>query len=123
MLPPFPRKTGFNNGALMKPGDREKMTTTWFVSRHPGALEWARRQGIQVDRQLSHLEVDRVQPGDTVIGTLPVHMVWAVNRRGGSYLHLSLDVPERLRGRELSADDLETCGARLEAFRVERDKR
>ncbi len=92
--------------------------TTWFVTRHPGAIEWARRQGIAVDRQVNHLDPDTVEPGDTVIGILPVHLAARVCGRPARYLHLSLDVDAALRGRELSVDELEHCGARLEAFLV-----
>ena len=94
--------------------------TTHFVTRHPGAVEWARRQGLAVDRQVDHLELTELEEGDTVIGILPVHLVAAVCERGGRYLHLSLDLPPELRGRELSADDMEKTGARLEAYHVER---
>ncbi|MFM2069223.1 MAG: hypothetical protein RLZZ584_4132 [Pseudomonadota bacterium] len=94
--------------------------TTWFISRHPGAVEWARRQGLQVDHWLMHLDLDLavIGPGDTVAGTLPIHLAAQVCQRGARYLHLSLDLPARLRGRELSADDLALAGARLEQFHV-----
>ncbi|MBK1692602.1 CRISPR-associated protein Csx16 [Ectothiorhodospira mobilis] len=92
---------------------------TYFVSRHPGAMEWAARHGIQVDQQIDHLDVERIQAGDTVIGTLPVHLAARVCQRGGRYLNLSIDLPPHLRGRELSADDLEALGARVQAFHVQ----
>jgi CRISPR-associated protein Csx16 len=92
--------------------------TTWFISRHPGAVEWARRSGRAVDRWQAHLDTAQVHPGDTVIGTLPVHLAAQVCARGAHYLHLSLDLPAPWRGRELSADDLCTAGARLEAYHV-----
>ena len=63
--------------------------------------------------------LDTVAPGDTVIGILPVHLVARLCMRGAVYLHLSLDLPTTARGRELSADDLEAYGARLQAFIVE----
>jgi CRISPR-associated protein Csx16 len=91
---------------------------TFFLSRHPGAVDWARRQGLAVDHWLAHLDVAQVQPGDTVIGTLPIHLAAQVCARGGRYLHLSLDMPAELRGRELSADELERAGARLEGYSV-----
>ncbi|HXF47489.1 MAG TPA: CRISPR-associated protein Csx16 [Burkholderiaceae bacterium] len=94
--------------------------TIWFVSRHPGAAAWARRQGLSVDRMVEHLDVAAMQPGDTVIGTLPVHLAAAVCERGARLLHLALDLPPALRGRELSAEELAACGARLEQYRVER---
>lgn len=99
-------------------GDPAAAGTTWFVSRHPGALEWARRKGIVVDRVVAHLNVEDVKPGDTVIGTLPVNLAAEVCARGARYLNLSLDLPEDARGRELTADELERYGARFEAFVV-----
>lgn len=94
--------------------------TTYFVTRHPGALEWAARQGLSVDFQLSHLEVAMIQPGDTVIGILPLNLVAEVCARGARFFNLSLTVPPEARGRELSADELEQFGARVEEYRVER---
>lgn len=95
------------------------MTTT-LVTRHPGAVEWAARQGLKVDKHLTHLDPAAVQPGDTVIGTLPVNLAAAVCARGGQFWYLSLDLPEGARGRELSADDLDAYGARLEAYAIQR---
>lgn len=95
--------------------------TTWFISRHPGALQWAARQGLRADHWVPHLDPAQVQPGDTVIGTLPIHLAAQICARGGRYLHLSLDLPPAWRGRELSADELERAGARLEAFRITTD--
>ena len=92
--------------------------TTWFVSRHPGALEWAARQGLRIDRFATHLDPAEVQGGDTVICSLPVNLAAVVCRRGGRYLNLSVTLPAELRGKELSADQLDQLGARLEEFRV-----
>lgn len=95
--------------------------TTWFVSRHPGAVEWAARNGLTVDRQIAHLEIAEVRAGDTVVGTLPVNLAAEVCARGACYLNLSLDLPEAARGRELTTDELERFGARLEPFLVEHE--
>lgn len=92
--------------------------TTFFVTRHAGAVEWARRRGLQVDRQVSHLEATDVAAGDVVIGSLPVHLAGQICQRGARYLHLSLDMPPAARGRELSADELDAYGARLEPYAV-----
>ena len=86
-----------------------------FVTRHKGAVEWARRQGIEAET-VAHLDPEEIRPGDTVIGTLPVHLVAEICQRGARYLHLTLDLPREARGRELSADDLEAFGARLQEF-------
>ncbi len=96
--------------------------TTWLVSRHPGAVEWIKRQGIAVDHRVEHLDIDAIGSGDTVIGTLPINLVAEVCDRGGSYRHLTLDLPPELRGRELSADDLRRCDARLESYRAWKEK-
>ena len=94
--------------------------TTFFVSRHPGAADWLREQGLVVDRRVAHLDPAEVGPGDTVIGTLPVHLAAAVCARGARYLHLTLDLPPDWRGRELSAADMAACGTRLEEYRVKK---
>lgn len=92
--------------------------STYFVTRHPGAREWARAQGLHIDRSLEHLDPAEVQAGDTVIGSLPVALAAAVCARGARYLHLTLDLPATLRGRELDAATLTGCGARLEPYEV-----
>lgn len=94
--------------------------TTFFVSRHPGAADWASTQGLAVDRALDHLDADRVAAGDVVIGTLPVNLAATVCARGARYLHLSLDLPADWRGRELSAAEMRACSARLEEYLVRR---
>ena len=94
--------------------------TTYFISRHPGARKWAERQGLSVDRVLDHLEVAAVRPGDVVIGTLPINLAAEVCVRGARYLHLSLDLPFEKRGLELSADEMQRFGARIEEYQVEK---
>ncbi|WP_298236511.1 CRISPR-associated protein Csx16 [uncultured Azohydromonas sp.] len=93
--------------------------TTYFVSRHPGCVEWARLQGVQVDAWLPHLDLCQVQPGDTVIGTLPVHLVAEVCRRQAAYVHFSVDLPCHMRGVELDASQLQLLGATLRRFEVQ----
>jgi len=92
--------------------------STLFVSRHPGAKDWAEEQGLRVDLHLTHLDPSRIHSGDTVIGTLPVHLAAAVCSRGARFFNLSLDLPAQWRGRELSADELNQCKARLECFEI-----
>lgn len=91
---------------------------TYFVTRHPGARTWAAEEGIAVDAVIDHLDPASIQPGDTVIGSLPVNLAAEVCERGGRYLHLSLDLPAELRGRELSAEDMRRVGARVEQYRI-----
>lgn len=91
---------------------------TWFISRHPGAVAWAREQALPIDHFVAHLDLQAVQPGDTVIGTLPVNRAAVLCERGIRYLHLSLELPAHLRGQELSADQLRDLGATLQQFDV-----
>lgn len=92
--------------------------TIFFVTRHPGAIDWAARRGICVDKSVTHLEPSQVAAGDTVIGTLPVQLAEQICKRGANYLHLTLDLSPEARGRELCADEMDAFGARLEAFVV-----
>lgn len=94
--------------------------TVYFVSRHAGAIAWARSQALAVDRWMPHLDIDAVRAGDTVAGTLPVHLAAAVCDRGARYLHLSLGLGAQRRGQELTAPELDAAGARLEPFDVRR---
>lgn len=93
--------------------------TTWFISRHPGAIAWASEQGLRIDQHLTHLDTARIQRGDTVIGTLPVNLAAAVCSQGARFFNLSLELPAHWRGRELSADELRQCQARLECFEIQ----
>lgn len=91
---------------------------TWFVSRHPGALQWIQQCGPAFDCHVPHLDPAQVQRGDTVIGTLPVHLAAQVCARGAAYLHLVLQTPPDARGRELSAQELLALGATLQPFEI-----
>lgn len=82
-------------------------------------MAWAQRQALSIDRYVAHLATEQIKPGDTIIGSLPVNLAAAICARGARYLHLSMELPEHLRGQELSADQLESLGARLTAYRIE----
>ena len=97
----------------------ERPGITWFVSRHPGAIEWAQRGQLVIERWVAHLDPTEVAAGDLVIGTLQVNLAADVCKRGARYLHLSLSMPSAWRGRELSAEALLAVCAELSAFRVE----
>jgi CRISPR-associated protein Csx16 len=94
-------------------------STTWFVSRHPGAIEWAKRHQLCVDQWAPHLTLHLVQPGDTVIGSLPVNLAAQVCALGARYGHLSLELPAHLRGVELSADQLDSMETQIQWFHIE----
>lgn len=94
--------------------------TTYLVTRHQGAVEWASAQGFAIDQVVSDFDPTCVQLGDRVIGTLPAPLAATVCERGGRYIHLTLDLPPALRGKELTPADMDACGARLEEFRITR---
>ncbi len=94
--------------------------TVWFVTRHPGALDWLYRQGLRADRVVPHLDPCSVAEGDTVIGIFPVNLVAELCERNVRYLHISVRLPPALRGVELSATQLDLLGATLEQFSVQR---
>lgn len=94
--------------------------TTWLVTRHAGAKEWAEQAGVCPDEGniVSSLEPEQVVAGDLVVGTLPINLAASVVSRGARYLHLSLEVPAEARGRELSANEMRGYGARLEEYEI-----
>lgn len=92
--------------------------TVYFISRHPGALAWAREQRLAIDEVLMHLDGALIGAGDTVIGTLPVGRAAEVCAAGASFISLSLELPSSARGRELSATELRRYGARLERYHI-----
>lgn len=95
--------------------------TTWFVSRHSGAIAWARSAGVKVSSGgvVASLDVEQVKSGDLVIGTLPINLAAEVLRRGARYEHLAMELPSDARGQELSEEDMCRYGARLERYHIE----
>lgn len=94
--------------------------STWFVTRHPGALAWLKSQGLSCDHCVEHLDAKAVRPGDIIIGLLPAHLAADVCDRGAIYLHLSIDLRREQRGRELTVEEMYQAGARLEQIIVRR---
>lgn len=92
--------------------------TVWFVSRHQGALDWLQQSGRHVDRVVPHLDIAEIARGDTVLGTLPLHLAAEVCAKGAAFYFLQLPQEAALRGSEYSAEDMTTMGARLRRFEV-----
>lgn len=98
------------------------MTVT-FISRHPATIKWAKSKNIAIDQWKSHLHsISEFNEGDTVIGTLPIQLVFELNARGVEYIHFSLSIPEHLRGAELTAAQLEQCLPNLQSYSVIKNK-
>lgn len=95
--------------------------TIYFVTRHPGTLQWAQQNHLKFDIHLEHLtDLNSLQAQDIVIGILPINMVYQLNCRGVRYIHLSLQMPAQLRGMELDPQQLNACHATLEEFVVQK---
>lgn len=92
----------------------------FFISRHLGAISWIHQQSIDIDHFVKHLEIEKIHAGDTVIGTLPLQLAFAVQERGARYLHLTLNVPADWRGTELTVEQLQLCNAHLVEYQLNR---
>ena len=94
--------------------------TTFFVSRHQGAKEWINSTDIHVDHFIEHLDLSILSSGDVVIGTLPINIAADIQERGVNYVHINLNLPKSLRGKELSAAQMKQGCAQLQEFIVSR---
>lgn len=93
--------------------------TTYFITRHLGAIQWANANDISYDKHLTHLDdISSLKAGDRVIGTLPINIVYELNQMGVRYQHLSLTIPPHLRGVELDIDGLLACDAHIKEYVV-----
>lgn len=93
----------------------------WMVSRHPGAIEWVKAEGVSVDHFVSHLTSDNYpKPMDIVIGSLPIHLVAELNANNIRFFHLQVNIPSELRGQELSAEQLKALGGTLHEYQAQR---
>ena len=94
--------------------------STFFISRHPGAIEWSRRQNLGIDQWITHLDPKIVKTGDVVIGTLLMKAVAEVCKRGARFFTLELGLRPELRGRELGVDEMNQLECRLVEYKVVR---
>jgi CRISPR-associated protein Csx16 len=96
--------------------------TTLLISRHASAIAWVKSK-MSVDEVLTHLadeDLATLTPEHTVIGTLPIHLAAAVCDTGARFIYLSLDTPPELRGQELTLEQMDQLGARLERYHLEK---
>lgn len=102
----------------------QALPTVCLISRHPGACEWLskRLQPELCRKEVELPALERIARTDWVVGNLPIHLIAELTSRRVRYFHLVLDLPPERRGHELTVEDMERYGARLEeyrAFRVE----
>ncbi|WP_299022452.1 CRISPR-associated protein Csx16 [uncultured Photobacterium sp.] len=94
--------------------------STIVISRHAGLLRWLNEKGIEFDHHWTHLDDCRqLCPGDQVIGNLPIHLAAKVCKMGGSYIHVCLNVPENLRGHELTAEQVLALNPELRVYDIQ----
>ena len=91
---------------------------TYLVTRHSGAQEWANKNDIRYDCHLKHLDISKISFGDVVVGTLPINLAADVQARGARYLHISLNLPFGLRGKELSFEEMVRYDAKLQEYKI-----
>lgn len=94
--------------------------STYLITRHQGAVHWVKSQGIVVDEIIQHLELSSLKSGDVLIGTLPINLVAELGKIGVRYFHLTLNIPESLRGKELTLDEMNEVNAYLQEYRAEK---
>lgn len=85
---------------------------TIIVTRHPGLVEWLAWKGItgEVKTSVTSEEIR----GKHVVGALPAHIAqYAAYMTSVDYM-----CPFEKRGEHLSADELESLGAKLFDYRV-----
>ena len=93
----------------------------YLITRHPGALEWMSQQIKEPTFHLDHLgSLSCIGRSDTVIGTLPVNLVAELCSQKVRYFHLEVDLPQHLRGQELTAQQLVELGAELVEYHAHR---
>lgn len=96
--------------------------TTYFVTRHSGAIEWAKAQGIDVSKVVAHATpefLSSLKKGDKVIGILPVSLACQVCQVGAEFYDLALpNITPELRGKELTAAQMTACGAEIKRYIV-----
>lgn len=90
----------------------------YFISRHQGAIDWVKTQDLKIDHFVTHLDVNDIQEGDIVIGTLPIHLAAEVCAKGAKFYFLSINVNPEQRGQELSASQLQQQGCTIKPFYI-----
>ena len=85
---------------------------TVIVTRHSGLVEWLKRRGIEGE-VVSHADEETVR-GKRVYGVLPFRLAALADE----FVEVSFAVPVELRGKELSADDIDGLNPQMTEWRV-----
>lgn len=92
--------------------------TTWFVSRHPGAIDWLEQSGLVVNRIVDHIVSDEVAPGDIVYGVLPLHIISDICSKGARFFALDFELSPSQRGKDLTKSELDILNCKLQEYIV-----
>ena len=85
---------------------------TVIVTRHSGLVEWLKRRGIEGE-VVSHADEDAVR-GKRVYGVLPFRLAALADE----FVEVSMNVPAEMRGKELTAGDIDSLNPQMTAWRV-----
>ena len=85
---------------------------TVIVTRHSGLVEWLKRRGIEGE-VVSHADEETVRD-KRIYGVLPYRLA----ALAGEFVEVSMNVPAELRGKELTADDIDRLDPQMTAWRV-----
>ena len=92
----------------------------WFVSRHQGAIEWMKAQlNWSIDYWVEHLDVDLINPGDIVIGVLPLPLISDLCAKDAVFYALVMNQSQEQRGIEHSMGDMFKAKSCLVRYYVE----
>lgn len=92
------------------------------ITRHPAAQNWIakRIQGAEIVAT-THYQAGQEAGFDLVVGILPINLVADLNEKGVAFQMLTMDnIPEDLRGKELTEEQMDSLNAKLEGFAVTR---
>lgn len=93
-------------------------TKRYILTRHRGAAAWIRSH-VRIDFELSHVEdLSGFNSGDEIYGVFPLHIAASLCAKGVKCFHLEFDIPESLRGTEISESDMDRLNARLTQYTV-----
>lgn len=87
------------------------------ITRHPSLVKYLREIGI-IDNTaviISHATPENVKDRD-VIGVLPLRLIALTAR----FREVTMEVPQELRGKELTLNELKRCNPQLTEYRVTR---
>ncbi|MDW8345353.1 MAG: CRISPR-associated protein Csx16 [Bacteroidia bacterium] len=91
-------------------------TVDIVVTRHRGLIDYLRQQGFDVDGAIviDHVTDPNILVGRHVVGVLPMHLASLCT----SITVVDLNLPQDLRGADLSADQVAQYATGISTYRV-----